>query len=49
MWSEIVHPAVTVYPDSDEIGVYEEDGSDDVIVRRGDAVGYNDGEARPGD
>ena len=38
---------VTVYPDSDKIGVFVRDGSDDVVVRRGDAVGYYEGEARP--
>ena len=45
MWSEIVHPAVTVYPDSDKLGVYVRDGSDDLIVRRADGVGYYEGEA----
>ena len=45
MWSEIVHPAVTVYPDSDKLGVYVRDGSDDLIVRRSDGVGYYEGEA----
>ena len=44
MWSSVVFPAVTVYPDSDKVGVYTRDGSDDVIVERGSAVGYYDGE-----
>ena len=47
MWSEVVHPAVTVYPDSDKIGVYVKDGADVLIVRRSDGVGYYAGEAEP--
>jgi uncharacterized cupin superfamily protein len=47
LWSEVVHPAVTVYPDSGKIGVYVEDGADDLVVRRADAVGYYEGEAEP--
>ena len=47
MWSEVVHPAVTVYPDSDKLGVYVRDGSDDLIVRRSDGVGYYEGEVEP--
>ena len=47
MWSEVVHPAVTVYPDSDKLGVYVRDGSDDLIVPRSAGVDYYDGEARP--
>jgi uncharacterized cupin superfamily protein len=47
MWSEVVHPAVTVYPDSDKIGVYVRDGSDDLIVRRADGVDYYEGETEP--
>jgi hypothetical protein len=45
MFSTVKHPAVTVYPDSDKIGVYTGgDRSDDVIVRRSSGVGYFDGE-----
>ena len=47
LWSEVVHPAVTVYPDSDKVGVYVRDGSDDLIVRRSAGVGYYDGEPVP--
>ena len=47
MWSEVVHPAVTVYPDSDKLGVYVRDGSDDLIVPRSAGVDYYDGETRP--
>lgn len=45
MFSSLKHPAVTVYPDSDKIGVYTGgDRSDDVIVRRASGVDYYDGE-----
>jgi uncharacterized cupin superfamily protein len=45
MFSTVKHPAVTVYPDSDKIGVYTGgDRSDDVIVRRSSGVEYFDGE-----
>jgi uncharacterized cupin superfamily protein len=37
-------PAVAVYPDSDKIGVFTEDGRDDVMVRREQSVDYYDGE-----
>lgn len=39
-------PAVVVYPDSDKIGVYTEDGRDDLMVRRESGVDYFDGERR---
>jgi hypothetical protein len=38
-------PAVAVYPDSDKIGVYTDDESDDVMVRRESDVDYWDREA----
>ncbi len=45
MFSNVEHPAVSVYPDSDKIGVYTGgDRSDDVIVRRSSSVEYFDGE-----
>jgi uncharacterized cupin superfamily protein len=48
MFSSLKYPAVTVYPDSDKIGVYTGgDRSDDVIVRRSAGLDYYDGE-RPG-
>jgi uncharacterized cupin superfamily protein len=37
-------PAVAVYPDSDKIGVFTEDGSDDVMTRRESDVDYWDRE-----
>jgi hypothetical protein len=45
MFSSVTYPAVTVYPDSDKIGVYTGgDRSDDVIVRRSAGLDYYDGE-----
>ena len=35
---------VAVYPDSDKVGVFTEDGADDVMVRRESNVGYWDRE-----
>jgi len=47
MWSTVVHPAVSVYPDSGKIGVYTRGRVDDLIVERSSAVGYYTGEAGP--
>jgi uncharacterized cupin superfamily protein len=44
MFSEVAVPAVTVYPDSDKIGVWTGNTSDDVIVRRTSGLDYYDGE-----
>lgn len=44
MWSEVVHPTATVYPDSDKIGIWTGNRDDDVMVRRASAVDYFDGE-----
>ena len=45
MFSTVKHPAVTVYPDSDKIGVWTGDEHDDLMVRRTSGVDYYDGEA----
>jgi uncharacterized cupin superfamily protein len=45
MYSTVVHPAATVYPDSDKIGVWTGNKDDDLIARRSSAVDYFDGEA----
>ncbi len=37
-------PAVSVYPDSDKVGVYPRDSADAVIFRRGTAVPWGDRE-----
>ena len=44
MWSEVVLPTATAYPDSDKVGVYTGDRGEDVIVRRSSDVDYYDGE-----
>jgi uncharacterized cupin superfamily protein len=44
MWSEVVTPAVTVYPDSDKIGVFTGDERDNLLVERSSAVDYYHGE-----
>lgn len=45
MFSTVVVPAATVYPDSDKVGVWTGDSEADVIVRRESRVDYFDGEA----
>jgi uncharacterized cupin superfamily protein len=44
MFSPVVHPAATVYPDSDKVAVWTGNKDDDLMFRRGSAVGYFDGE-----
>jgi uncharacterized cupin superfamily protein len=44
MYSTVMHPAATVYPDSDKIAVWTGNKDDDVIVRRSSGVDYFDGE-----
>ena len=44
MFSSVRVPAVSVYPDSDKIGVFPGDEANDLIFRRGTAVPYSDGE-----
>ncbi len=44
MWSEVVWPTATAYPDSDKVGVYVGDEADDLVFRRASAVEYLDGE-----
>jgi uncharacterized cupin superfamily protein len=44
MFSTVVHPSATVYPDSDKVGVWTGDEKVDVIVHRSANVGYYDGE-----
>ena len=45
MFSTLVTPTATVYPDSGKIGVWTGNKEDDVIVRRSSTVGYYDGES----
>ena len=44
MWSTVVLPTATVYPDSDKVGVWTGNKEDDVMVRRDSAVDYFEGE-----
>ncbi len=46
MWSTVVQPTATVYPDSDKIGIWTGNREDDVMVRRDSGVDYWDGEER---
>jgi uncharacterized cupin superfamily protein len=48
MFSEVVTPAATVYPDSDKIGVWTGNTADDLMFRRTSAVAYYDGEGAAG-
>ncbi len=43
-FSNVVWPAVSVYPDSDKIGVFTDGRTDNVMVRRSSDVDYFDGE-----
>ena len=45
MWSSVIHPAATVYPDSDKIGIWTGNKEDDVMVRRESGVEYFDRES----
>jgi uncharacterized cupin superfamily protein len=45
MWSTIVIPTATAYPDSDKVGVWTGDKAENLMTRRSSAVDYFDGEA----
>jgi len=44
MWSTVVTPTATAYPDSDKVAVWTGDKAEDLIVRRSSGVDYFDGE-----
>ncbi len=44
MFSSSRVPAVSVYPDSDKIGVFPGDEADELIFKRGTAVSWSEGE-----
>ena len=44
MWSTVVYPTATAYPDSDKVGVWTGDKAEDVMVPRSSKVGYFHGE-----
>lgn len=45
MWSTVVYPTATAYPDSDKVGVWTGDKAEDVMVVRSSRVDYFHGEA----
>jgi uncharacterized cupin superfamily protein len=45
MFSTLKYPAVTVYPDSDKIGIWTREKRDDIMTTRSSAVDYWYGEA----
>ena len=45
MWSNVIYPTATAYPDSDKVGVWTGDKDEDVIVVRSSKVDYFHGEA----
>ncbi len=47
MWSTVVVPTATVYPDSGKVGIWTGRREDDVMVRRSSHVDYYDGESAP--
>ena len=44
MWSNVLHPTATVYPDSDKVAIWTGNRDDDVVVPRSSAVDYWYGE-----
>lgn len=44
MWSAIVYPTVTVYPDSGKVGFWTAGRADNLVVERSSAVDYFHGE-----
>lgn len=44
MFSDVVLPTATAYPDSDKVGLWTGNPDDDLIVRRSSGVGYFEGE-----
>ena len=47
MFSNVITPAVSVYPDSGKVGVWTGSPEDDMIVEKGSAVDYFKGETGP--
>lgn len=44
MWGTVVYPTVSVYPDSDKLGIWTEGRVDNLIVERSSGVDYFRGE-----
>lgn len=49
MFSTVIHPTATTYPDSDKIAIWTGRKEDNVIVRRSGGVDYYDGEVGKAD
>jgi uncharacterized cupin superfamily protein len=47
MWSNVVYPTATCYPDSDKVGVWTGDKSEDLMAERSANVEYYRGEGAP--
>jgi uncharacterized cupin superfamily protein len=45
MWSDMVYPSATAYPDSDKVGVWTGVKPEDLIVERSSGVDYYRGES----
>jgi len=45
MWSQVIWPGATVYPDSDKVGVYPGELGESLLFPRSAAVDYYHGEA----
>jgi uncharacterized cupin superfamily protein len=48
MWSTIVYPSATAYPDSDKVGVWTGMRDEDLMVKRSSRVDYYEGEVSSG-
>jgi len=46
MWSTVVFPAATAYPDSDKVGIWTGDKGEDLLAPRSARVEYFHGEQR---
>jgi uncharacterized cupin superfamily protein len=44
MFSSVVYPTATVYPDSEKIGIWTRNENDDLMARRSSGVDYFDSE-----
>jgi len=44
LWSEVVYPTATAYPDSGKVGIYTGDRSEDLMAERSNGVDYYKGE-----
>ena len=45
MWSTVVYPTATAYPDSDKVGIWTGDAVEDLMTTRSSKVDYFHGEA----